>query len=158
MLFFIIFSKHEVSLQLKLTRFLPMATYLAIYIQVIESRELIQKCINSKLRNQKFTLFIIMINTLLISLQNLKYITTSLTNPMPHNKNKDQNIKNVIKVQRAPKVRCIWLKRSLNSSIIIFCSRMNNWLSLSGSEEWYTILISWWKFNSSRLLIIKTLH
>ena len=48
-----------------------------------------------------------MINTLLISLQNLKYITTSLTNPMPHNKNKDQNIKNVIKVQRAPKVRCI---------------------------------------------------
>lgn len=74
-----------------------MATYLAIYIQVIESRELIQKCINSKLRNQQFTLFLIMINKLLISLHNLKYIITPFTNPTPHNKNKDQNIKNVIK-------------------------------------------------------------
>lgn len=56
-----------------------------------------QKCINSKLRNQQFTLFLIMINKLLISLHNLKYIITPFTNPTPHNKNKDQNIKNVIK-------------------------------------------------------------
>jgi len=47
------------------------------------------------------------------------------------------------------------MKRSLNRSIIIFCSSKMNWQGLGRSEERSTILFSWGKFNSSRLPIIK---